>query len=225
MPVVVDLHVRNGVLHIPTLDLMHHVSLHLDDESFAAHYARPEVRLMPPEQWQGMDDPDNNFVRQRFGGKEAYVEEYLAFESRLVKALFDAGVPILAGTDVTAAPGMIYGDSLHVELELLVGAGLTPHWAFATRKVESPVYSSSKGLRQVVIEIKANTCSKRGECSQWMPHPNFPDPHITNSGCAAGSARKVHRGSKGCISPSMRLPFRPKLSSKALWLTRRLCTD
>lgn len=46
-----------------------------------------------------------------------------------VTALYQAGVPILAGTDANAAPGVpaaiSHGDSLHHELELLVRAGLT----------------------------------------------------------------------------------------------------
>lgn len=47
-----------------------------------------------------------------------------------VAALHAAGMPILAGTDANLAPGAPsqppYGESLHHELELLVGAGLTP---------------------------------------------------------------------------------------------------
>jgi imidazolonepropionase-like amidohydrolase len=42
-----------------------------------------------------------------------------------VRQLARAGVPLLAGTDAPS-PGATYGASLHGELELLVGAGLTP---------------------------------------------------------------------------------------------------
>jgi imidazolonepropionase-like amidohydrolase len=46
-----------------------------------------------------------------------------------VTALYHAGVPILAGTDANAAPGVPanvpHGEGLHHELELLVDAGLT----------------------------------------------------------------------------------------------------
>jgi imidazolonepropionase-like amidohydrolase len=49
---------------------------------------------------------------------------YRAAEKAL-KQLKEAGVPILAGTDMPN-PGMIIGGSLHRELELLVAAGLTP---------------------------------------------------------------------------------------------------
>ena len=45
-----------------------------------------------------------------------------------VKALFDAGVDILAGSDpsVLMVGGMAHGASLHHELQMLVRAGLTP---------------------------------------------------------------------------------------------------
>ena len=114
---------------------MDFASLHLDKDLFAAIYARPEVKLMPPMEWQGFENPDNNFVVQHFKGKEAYIERFQTFEKKLVMALYDAGVPILAGTDVTSVPGMIYGDSLQTELGLLVQAGLTPYQALdaATR--------------------------------------------------------------------------------------------
>jgi imidazolonepropionase-like amidohydrolase len=49
----------------------------------------------------------------------------LAIAQRATKALFDAGYPILAGSDAPN-PGVIHGASLHGELELLVAAGLTP---------------------------------------------------------------------------------------------------
>jgi imidazolonepropionase-like amidohydrolase len=45
-----------------------------------------------------------------------------------VRALQQAGVPILAGTDAPA-PGLAHGISIHRELELLVNAGLTPRQA------------------------------------------------------------------------------------------------
>jgi len=54
----------------------------------------------------------------------------LAVAMAATKALFDRGVPILAGTDAPN-PGTSHGSSLHRELELLVQAGLTPEAALA----------------------------------------------------------------------------------------------
>lgn len=42
-----------------------------------------------------------------------------------MKALFDAGVLLAAGTDAPY-PGVFQGEGIHRELELLVEAGLTP---------------------------------------------------------------------------------------------------
>jgi imidazolonepropionase-like amidohydrolase len=47
---------------------------------------------------------------------------------RLTKALADAGVPLMLGTDASA-PGMYPGASAHVELAELVAAGLSPYEA------------------------------------------------------------------------------------------------
>ncbi len=57
--------------------------------------------------------------------------EYLL---KAVKALHDAGVDILAGSDASqpAVGGMTHGASLHHELQLLVKAGLTPVEALRT---------------------------------------------------------------------------------------------
>lgn len=51
-----------------------------------------------------------------------------------VKALHDAGVDLLAGSDASQAAigGMVHGASLHHELQLLVKAGLTPIEALRT---------------------------------------------------------------------------------------------
>jgi imidazolonepropionase-like amidohydrolase len=49
----------------------------------------------------------------------------------LTRALNDAGVLLLLGTDA-AAPGMYPGKSAHTELQELVDAGLTPYEALVT---------------------------------------------------------------------------------------------
>ncbi len=61
-------------------------------------------------------------------------EKLVDFHMRLVKAFQDAGVPVVAGTDAGIS-GVVWGFSLHDEIELLVKAGLTPNEALisATR--------------------------------------------------------------------------------------------
>jgi imidazolonepropionase-like amidohydrolase len=57
-------------------------------------------------------------------------KQNLAFALAATKLFFDAGIPILAGTDAPN-PGTSHGSSLHRELELLVQAGLSPEAALA----------------------------------------------------------------------------------------------
>jgi len=64
----------------------------------------------------------------------AYFDSLVDFHIKLVKAFKNAGVPMVAGTDAGTS-GIVWGFSLHDELELLVNAGLTEEEALisATR--------------------------------------------------------------------------------------------
>lgn len=59
------------------------------------------------------------------------LEKMSDFNKRLVRAFKKAGVPIVAGTDAGSS-GVVWGFSLHDELELLEEAGLTPVEALAS---------------------------------------------------------------------------------------------
>jgi imidazolonepropionase-like amidohydrolase len=61
----------------------------------------------------------------------AYFDKMLEFHRRLVRALKAEGVPMVAGSDAMTS-GVVGGFSLHEELELLVGAGLTNEEALAS---------------------------------------------------------------------------------------------
>lgn len=61
----------------------------------------------------------------------AYLEKMKEFNNRLVKAFKDVGIPIVVGTDAGTS-GVIWGFSLHDEIELLVKAGLTPQEALVS---------------------------------------------------------------------------------------------
>jgi imidazolonepropionase-like amidohydrolase len=68
-------------------------------------------------------------------------KQNLAIAFAATKLLYDAGVPILAGTDAPN-PGTSHGSSLHRELELLVQAGLSPEAALAAAtSVPARIYS------------------------------------------------------------------------------------
>jgi imidazolonepropionase-like amidohydrolase len=68
----------------------------------------------------------NSYNRGSNADRVAYFTRVVDFNNRLVKACYDAGVPMVVGTD-TGASGLIAGFSVHDELELLVTAGMRPN--------------------------------------------------------------------------------------------------
>lgn len=87
-----------------------------------AIFANPQFALLPGYrrvQWQTSD----------YFTKTAKLLPRADFERRLVKALADAGVRLIAGTDAPTIPGLFPGSSLHDQLAELRKAGLTPYQA------------------------------------------------------------------------------------------------
>lgn len=74
---------------------------------------------------------ENRYVDNQSPERIATLEALTAFNARLVKALVEAGVPVLAGADAAFVPGLAPGLALHQELAALVAAGLTPWQALA----------------------------------------------------------------------------------------------
>ena len=73
----------------------------------------------------------NNYHRETDPKRITRIDSMTDFHLRLVKAFNQAGVPIVVGTDAGVS-GVVWGFSLHDELELLVKAGLTPEEALAS---------------------------------------------------------------------------------------------
>ncbi len=58
----------------------------------------------------------------------------------LIKKMYDAGIPFLAGTDAPAGYDLVPGVSIHRELQLFVRAGLTPLQALQTATLNPAAY-------------------------------------------------------------------------------------
>ena len=83
----------------------------------------PYFKYVPPllqSKWLTANNYHNDSGADRF----AYFDKLIDFNDRLVRAFKQAGVPIVAGTDAGTS-GVVWGFSLHDELELLVNAGFT----------------------------------------------------------------------------------------------------
>jgi imidazolonepropionase-like amidohydrolase len=84
----------------------------------AAYEISPDMRLA----WQ----------KSGYAAKTAKLEAKLAFLGCLVKAMADANVRLVAGTDAPAIPGMLPGYSLLDDLDALEGAGLSRYQVLST---------------------------------------------------------------------------------------------
>ncbi|MBM7121868.1 amidohydrolase family protein [Dyella kyungheensis] len=84
----------------------------------AGFLARPESAYLSPNDrlaWQRSD----------YVNKTAKLDAKLAFLRSMVKAMADANVELVTGTDAPAVPGMLPGFSLHDDLDELEASGLT----------------------------------------------------------------------------------------------------
>lgn len=123
-----------GTFADPTLVVMDRIA-HLDHPD----PGRPEYAYVPKAMIAGWD-PKNDFRFASSGPEQfAAMRGSGEWQRGIVKRLADAGVPILAGTDV-GNPWLVPGYSLHDELGLLVASGLTPHQALAAATINAAAF-------------------------------------------------------------------------------------
>ena len=99
----------------------------------------PEMKYLPP--WtQAQFQPAANRYKNGFAPDEIpQIRTSLAFQRKLLKALFDAGVPLMAGTDPPEV-GPLPGFGIHDELQEFVNDGLTPYQALQTATINVARY-------------------------------------------------------------------------------------
>ena len=101
-----------------------------DEEAarFLEHPSMKSVDAFTKGSWQ----PKNDFRQKEGADAAAYLtlRRGDALRKRFVRALRDAGAPLLLGSD-TPNPYLVPGYSIHQELEQLVASGLTPFEALA----------------------------------------------------------------------------------------------
>ncbi|MBV7334811.1 amidohydrolase family protein [Chloroflexi bacterium TSY] len=154
---------ENGVPFSPTMVIYYTVDRQFAD--LEGVLQEPEYRHVPTSYIEEWGDRERNpiFLISDDPPDQATRDKVRAYHKRQVKALSDVGVPLLAGTDASCC-GIVWGFSLHQELELLVDAGLTPYQALeaATRVPAEVVGNSGEwgtvavGKRADLLLLKAN---------------------------------------------------------------------
>jgi imidazolonepropionase-like amidohydrolase len=147
----------SGVWQVPTQVLMDNL---LNEVTTDALAARPEIKYVTPQ------TTVQSWIKQKQGLEkfpQADRTKFLVLRRRLIKALFDAGVPFALGSD---APQWwnVPGFSAHRELRSMVDAGLTPYQALRTGtanvgvyfKTESTTGTLAAGKRADLLLLDAN---------------------------------------------------------------------
>ncbi len=116
-----------GVWIVPTQALMDGF---VSAEDAAAMGRRPEMRYLPKSlvaQW--VQAKSNAQAQPTYDAERA--RRFIALRGRIIKALHDAGVGFVLGSDAPQVMN-VPGFSAHRELAVLVAAGLTPYQALET---------------------------------------------------------------------------------------------
>jgi len=135
----------SGVIMVPTQILMDNYA---NDATGDELTSLPEFKYWVPQQVATWRTNKNNFIAQAPVSREQR-QEFIALRRRLIKALYDGGVPFLLGSD---APQLwnVPGFSAHRELGALVAAGLTPYQALRTGTVDVAKFMGEDGRSGVV---------------------------------------------------------------------------
>lgn len=113
----------------------------------------------------------NNYHKNATQESLARLEKMIAFNNQLVKTLKENGVQLVAGTDAGSS-GVVWGFSLHDELELLVNAGLTPE--------ESLLSATRLPATWLGIDSKTGTV-EAGKCADLILLDANPLVNIKNT--------------------------------------------
>jgi imidazolonepropionase-like amidohydrolase len=126
---------RNRASYVPTMGLY-------EDIADVAAWARRQAvnwdkaALQPPRLYDGFTTSAGVMQFESSFNNAAFTRERLPVQRANVKAVFDAGIPIVLGTD-TGFFGVLVGVATQIELELMVDAGLKPEDALRAATINA----------------------------------------------------------------------------------------
>lgn len=126
IPAAIDFVLRDKAYVTADLNTYATIARQWGRPEVAASFLRmPEVRYLRP-------DDRILWAREDYKTRKGSIDAKLTFLKRFTKAMSDAGVPLIAGTDAPPIPGLVPGFSLHDDLRALEDAGLSPFRALST---------------------------------------------------------------------------------------------
>lgn len=134
---------------------------------------KPELKYLAPWVLDNISPARNRFKAVYTPAEYPIIQKLYPFQQKIVRALFDAGVPLLAGTDATDS-GPVAGFAIHDELEELVKCGLSNYEALKTATINPATYLRSAdkfgtiqvGKRADLLLLNANPLEKIGNTRQ-----------------------------------------------------------
>ena len=135
----------SGVAMVPTQVLMDNWTSDATGDSLTS---LPEFRYWLPQQVTAWRNYKNEVLQEAEVPSEQR-QQFTALRRRFIKALHEAGVPFLLGSD---APQVwnVPGFSAHRELAALVAAGLTPYQALRTGTANVAAFLGEEGRSGIV---------------------------------------------------------------------------
>jgi hypothetical protein len=138
-----------------------------------AYLKKPELKYLAPWVFDNISPAKNRFKAVYTPAEYPIIRQLYPFQQKIVRALFEAGVPLLAGTDATDS-GPVAGFAIHDELEEMVKCGLSSYEALKTATVNPASYlrNSDKfgtitvGKRADLVLLNANPLAKIGNTRQ-----------------------------------------------------------
>ena len=135
----------SGVAMVPTQILMDNYANDATGEQLTAGI---EFQYWVPRQVANWRNEKNTVLAQPPAPREQR-QQFIALRRRIIKSLYDAGVPFLLGSDAPQSWN-VPGFSAHRELGALVAAGLTPYQALRTGTVDVAQFLGEAGRSGVV---------------------------------------------------------------------------
>jgi imidazolonepropionase-like amidohydrolase len=128
---------RAGIYVIPTLST--YATTVQQATQLEGFLKNPTLRYLPPWALEQFEPAANRFKNSTSSEQAERMRAALAFQRKLVKALFDAGVPLMVGTDAPDV-GPMAGFGIHDELQEWVNDGMTPYQVLRAATVVSAQY-------------------------------------------------------------------------------------